>query len=109
MSLDVPENMEEVAMKIAQAEVRGRKLMKEEVITTAVRDILQAYLDEALEGHYDDVKMLTDGTLVVTDVMGDEAGCVQPLSDSWVQDFEQNADALDERFADVAQKIVGHR
>ena len=50
MSLDVPENMEEVAMKIAQAKVRGHELTKEEVITTAVRDILQGYLDEVLEG-----------------------------------------------------------
>ncbi|WP_295728815.1 hypothetical protein [uncultured Limosilactobacillus sp.] len=109
MSLDVPENMEEVAMKIAQASVHGQKLTKEAVIMTAVRDILQAYLDEALEGHYDDVKMLDNGTLVVTDVMGSEAGRIKPLNGSWVNDFEQNADALDERFADEAQKIVGHR
>ena len=47
MSLDVPENMEEVAMKIAQYKVRGQELTEEQVITTAVRDILQGYLDEA--------------------------------------------------------------
>ena len=84
MSLDVPENMEEVAMKIAQAKVRGHELTKEEVITTAVRDILQGYLDEALEGHYDDVKMLDDGTLEVTDVMGEKVGKVEPSGDNWM-------------------------
>ena len=109
MSLDVPENMEEVAMKIAQAKVRRHELTKEEVITAAVRDILQGYLDEALEGHYDDVKMLADGTLEVTDVMGEKVGKVQPSGDDWISDFERNADELDERFADEAQKIVGHR
>lgn len=109
MSLDVPENMEEVAMKIAQYKVRGQELTEEQVITTAVRDILQGYLDEALEGHYDDVTMKHDGTLVVTDVMGDPAGEVKPHGTDWVADFKSDADALDERFADEAQKIVGHR
>lgn len=109
MSLDVPENMEEVAMKIAQYQVRGQKLTETEVITTAVRDILQGYLDEALEGHYDDVTMKADGTLVVTDVMGDPAGEVKPHGENWVADFKADADALDERFANEAQKIVGHR
>lgn len=109
MSLDVPENMEEVAMKIAQYKVRGQELTEADVITTAVRDILQGYLDEALEGHYDDVTMKDDGTLVVTDVMGAPAGQVKPLGENWVADFKADADALDERFADEAQKIVGHR
>ncbi|WP_251545848.1 hypothetical protein [Limosilactobacillus caecicola] len=109
MSLDVPENMEEVAMKIAQYQVRGQKITEEEVITTAVQGILQGYLDEALEGHYDDVKMAVDGTLVVTDVMGDEAGQVKPTGADWVADFKADADALEERFAHEAQRIVGNR
>lgn len=109
MSIEIPENMEEVAMKIAQHQVRGEHLTEDEVITTAVREILQDYLDEALEGHYDDVTMAADGTLVVTDIMGDKAGEVKPLGENWVADFKANADALDERFADEAQKIVGHR
>ena len=53
--------------------------------------------------------MKHDGTLVVTDVMGDPAGEVKPHGTDWVADFKADADALDERFADEAQKIVGHR
>ena len=41
--------------------------------------------------------------------MGDPAGEVKPLGTDWVADFKADADALDERFADEAQKIVGHR
>lgn len=109
MSIEVPENMEEVAMKIAKYQVHGKKLTEDQVITTAVRDILQAYLDEALEGHYDDVKLADDHTLVVTDVMGADAGRVTPQGDDWVADFKNDADAVDEYLADEAQKIVGHR
>lgn len=109
MSVDVPENMEEVAMKIARYQVHGQTVTEAAVINQAVKDILQAYLDEALEGHYDDVTMLHDGTLVVTDVMGDQAGQLKPQGKNWVADFKANADALDERFADAAQQIAGHR
>lgn len=109
MSVDVPENMEEVAMKIARYQVHGETITETEVINQAVKDILQAYLDEALEGHYDDVTMLDDGTLVVTDVMGDETGKLQPQGDDWVADFKADADALDERFANAAQQMAGHR
>ena len=53
MSIEIPTNMEEVAMKIAQAQVRGTSLTKDEVIKTAVLDLMQSFMDEALEGHYD--------------------------------------------------------
>ena len=56
MSVEIPENMEEVAMQLAQHQVRGEQVDEKAVIQNAVRDILQAFFDEALEGHYDDVK-----------------------------------------------------
>ena len=59
-------------------------------------DILQAFFDEALEGHYDDVKWDGDD-LVVTDIMGDEVGRIQPQSSSFVDDFKNDADSLIER------------
>ena len=54
MSIEIPENMEEVAMKIgAGAQVRGEHLTQRMVIETAVTEILQSFMDEALEGHYE--------------------------------------------------------
>lgn len=108
MSVEIPENMEEVAMQLAQHQVRGEQVDETTVIRNAVRDILQAFFDEALEGHYDDVKWDGDN-LVVTDSMGDEAGRVQPQSSSFVDDFKNNADSLIERLEDETHRIVGGR
>lgn len=108
MSVEFPENMEEVAMQMAQHKVRGEQVDEETVIKNAVRDILQAFFDEALEGHYDDVKW--DGNdLLVTDVMGEEDGRVKPESDSFVNDFKKDADSLIERLEDETHRIVGGR
>ncbi|MGY0336387.1 hypothetical protein ACW185_02060 [Limosilactobacillus fermentum] len=66
-------------------------------------------MDEALEGHDDDVAW-RDQTLVVTDFMGEEVGnggargCRRSNTD-----FEQNADALIERLEIAAERIVGGR
>ena len=107
MSVAVPENMEEVAMKIAQHQVRGEQLTVQEVIEDAVKEILQAFMDEALEGHYDDVK-LEGQTLVVYDFMGREEGQVTPEKD-WVTDFQADADAVIDRLEEAVGKIVRGR
>ena len=60
MSEYVPENMEEVAVEVAKCQVHGEKVTSEEVIHQAVPDILQALLDDALEGCYDEVKWSGD-------------------------------------------------
>lgn len=108
MSIEIPENMEEVAMQLAQHQVRGEQADETSVIRNAVRDTLQAYFDEALEGHYDDVNW--DGEdLVITDFMGKEVGRVTPQTDTFVADFKNDADALMERLEDKTTKIVGGR
>ncbi|WP_076459986.1 hypothetical protein [Limosilactobacillus caccae] len=108
MSVEVPENMEEVAMQLAQHQVRGEQADETTVIRNAVRDILQAYFDEALEGHYDDVNWSGED-LVITDFMGKEVGKVTPVAATFVMDFKNDADALMERLEEVTTKIVGGR
>lgn len=108
MSVEIPENMEDVAMKIARAGVHGQQLDEKQVITQAVLDIMQGFMDEALEGHYDDVAW-NGKNLRVTDIMGKEVGVVKPVGDSFVADFKQNADDLVERLEDEAGHIVGGR
>lgn len=108
MSAIVPENMEEVAMKIASAQVHGQKLTTAEVIKQAVFDIMQAEMDDALMGHYDDVAW--DGQdLVVTDFTGKEVGRVSPQKDNFIEDFKNDAKSLEDRFAQVAAKVAGGR
>lgn len=108
MSVEIPENMEEVAMQLAQHQVRGEQVDESTVIKNAVRDILQAYFDEALEGHYDDVTW-SDNDLVITDFMGKEVGKISPETDSFIADFKKNADALMERLENKTIQIVGGR
>ena len=108
MSVEIPENMEEVAMQLAQHQVRGEQVDEKTVIQNAVRDILQAFFVVSLEGHYDDVKWDGDD-LVVTDIMGDEVGRIQPQSSSFVDDFKNDADSLIERLENATAKIVGGR
>lgn len=108
MSVEIPENMEEVAMKIARAGVHGQHLNEDQVIKQSVLDIMQAFMDEALEGHYDDVAW-SDNSLKVTDIMGKEVGVVKPAGKTFVDDFKQNADDLVERLEDEVGRIVGGR
>lgn len=108
MSVEIPTNMEEVAMKIAAAKVHGQDLATDTVIRNAVRDTMQAFMDEALEGHYDDVSWDGDH-LVVTDFTGKSVGAVTPSGDSFVADFKANADQLSLKLENAATKIVGGR
>ncbi len=108
MSVEIPSNMEEVAMKIAAAKVHGQELTTDAVIKDAVRDTMQAFMDEALEGHYDDVSWDGD-QLVVTDFTGKRVGEVAPSGDSFVADFKANADQLSLKLENAAIKIVGGR
>lgn len=108
MSVEVPSNMEEVAMKIAAAKVHGQTLSADEVIRDAVRETMQAMMDEALEGHYDDVNW-AGKQLVVTDFTGQQVGVVKPLSDSFINDFRQDADQLALKLEQAATEIIGGR
>ena len=108
MSVEIPQSMDDVVMQVAQRKLHGEEVTEDAVIKTAVRDILQALFDEALEGHYDNVKWSGDD-LVVTDIMGQPVGTVSPQGESFISDFRQNADALVLRLEDETSKLVGGR
>lgn len=108
MSEYIPENMEEVAVQVAKRQVHGEQVTPEEVIKQAVPDILQALLDEALEGRYDEVKSTGD-KLIVTDAMGEKVGVVTPSGKSFVDDFKNDSDSLIAYLESQVAKIVGGR
>ena len=108
MSIQIPENMEEVAMKIAQYQVHGQHLEMDDVIKDAVRDTLQEFMDEALEGNYDDVAWVGED-LVVTDIMGEKVGSASPIHASFIEDFMADANELVLRLEQQAAQIVGGR
>ncbi|EEW54369.1 hypothetical protein [Limosilactobacillus antri] len=108
MSVEIPQSMDDVVMQVAQRKLHGEQVTEDEVIHGAVRDILQALFDEALEGHYDDVKWSGE-RLLVTDFMGKKVGEVSPQGASFVADFRENADALILRLEEETTKLVGGR
>lgn len=108
MSIQIPQSMAEVQVQLMERRNHGEQVTEEEVIKSAVKDSLQALMDEALAGHYDDVKW--DGqALAVYDIMGKKAGEVVPIKDSFIQDFKTSPDNLILYFDDQVAKIVGGR
>ncbi|MEY8441138.1 hypothetical protein AALA17_00545 [Lactobacillaceae bacterium 24-114] len=110
MSQYIPENMEEVAMQVAKRQVHGEQVTADEVIKQATFDILQALLDEALEGRYDEVHWSNDGEkLVITGPMGDKIGEVEPNGKSFVEEFKADSDALMDHFVRETARLVNGR
>ena len=108
MRVEIPQSMDDVVMQVAQRKLNGDTITEDEVIKNAVRDILQAFFDEALEGHYDDVKW-AGNDLEVTDIMGKVVGKVAPKGKDFIADFRANTDDLLLRFENETTKIVGGR
>lgn len=106
MSKYIPENMEEVAARVVRHQMDGEKVTPEEVIAQAVPDILQALLDDALEGRYYEVKRTGDNELTVTDSMGEKVGVVTPQNKSFIDDFKADSDALIDYLAGETARLV---
>ncbi len=107
MSIEIPVNLEEAAMKVAQQQVRGNEVSLEAVIKQAIVDNVQAMLDHELDGHYDDAK-LTDKGLQITDFMGDLVGMITYEPDL-VTGFKTDADQFQDYLAQQVTKLVGGR
>lgn len=110
MSIQIPQNMTEVEVQLIDRQRAGEQVTKEEIIQNAVKDTLQALMDEALEGHYDDVKWDDQRqNLLVFDIMGKQVGMAQPQKENFIEDFTANPDGLIDYFTTVVTKIVGGR
>jgi hypothetical protein len=108
MSIQIPQSMAEVQVQLMERRNHGEQVTEEEIIKNAVKDSLQALMDEALAGHYDDVKW-SDHDLVVYDIMGKQVGKVTPMKDNFIADFKASPDNLILYFDDQVAKIVGGR
>lgn len=110
MSIQIPQSMTEVEVQLLDRQKHGEHVTKEEIIRNAVRDTLQALMDEALDGHYDDVKWDDQGhDLVIYDIMGKEVGRVAPKKATFIDDFTASPDSMMLHFDDAVTKVVGGR
>ncbi|EHL98788.1 hypothetical protein HMPREF9103_01343 [Lentilactobacillus parafarraginis F0439] len=93
MSLEFPENMRELEDKFAIKKARDPKVTKQQVMRQTIEETFQAYLDYAEDGHYDTGK-LVGNELQVLNLNNKVVKKVKPLTDSFENDFETNADRL---------------
>lgn len=108
MSIEVPENMEEVAMRTALLKTRGQDISENQVIKKAVFDALQMFVDQELDGHYDEVQF--DGEeLVIFDLMHNEIERVSPDEANFEADFKKSADKTLTKIEAAAHHAVGSR
>lgn len=110
MSIQIPQSMTEVEVQLLDRQKHGEHVTKEDIIRNAVKDTLQALMDEALDGHYDDVKWDDQGQdLLIFDIMGKEVGRVAPLKGTFIDEFTASPDNMMMHFDDAVTKIVGGR
>ncbi|WP_137596858.1 hypothetical protein [Paucilactobacillus kaifaensis] len=108
MSAVIPENMEEIMIKQAMLAKNGKDVSTDELIKQAVLDAFQAFIDQELEGHYDQVSW-DSKQLVVHDINHDEIARIDPQTDSFITDFEDNAQLVLFKLEDQARKLIGSR
>ncbi|TPR24656.1 hypothetical protein DY120_05080 [Apilactobacillus micheneri] len=106
MSESIPENMDEVKLKMARLKIDVHEdISEDDIITKAVSDLFQDYLDEAEEGHYDTGSLDVD-TISVVGVTGDKITEFKSKEKDFISDFKKDAMALCFRLEDEAIKIA---
>lgn len=93
MSLEFPEDMNEVEQKLAISQIKNPDMQMDQVIVDSVMDHFQAFLDESEEGHYDTGK-LVGNEIVITSVAGREVARLQPIGEDFISDFKNNSDQI---------------
>lgn len=108
MSAAIPENMAEIKVKQASLQAQGTDVPTEALIKQAILDAFQAFIDQELEGHYDQVSW-DQKQLVVYDLTHDEIARIEPQTDSFITDFETNAQSVLFKLEEQASKLIGSR
>ncbi|MGV0168027.1 hypothetical protein ACRYI5_05425 [Furfurilactobacillus sp. WILCCON 0119] len=111
MSQEIPENMHEVLLKVQEENARrddDHQVTEEQVMANAVHDTLQYWVDYLLDGHYDEVSW-AGNQLVVEDIVGDEVGRVDPMSETFANDFRQSPEGTLFRLESEANRLISHR
>ncbi|USS85723.1 hypothetical protein M3M35_03565 [Fructilactobacillus myrtifloralis] len=105
----IPENMEEVHKRLAERQAAGDTITETALVYETVCDLLQNYLDNAEDGHYDSVQPVDDQTLAFVSVMGRQLGTYHAQGKSLVDDFQTNSFQMLLDLEEAALKIAGSR
>lgn len=105
----IPETMEQVHQRMAELAQAGQPIAEDDLIYQTVQDLLQAYLDNAEEGHYDSVKPVDQKSFEFVSITGRKLGEYQAQSESLVTDFKNNDFKMLLDLEAAANRIAGNR
>ena len=105
----ISETMEQIRQRMAELEQAGQPIAEDDLIYQTIQDLLQAYLDNAEEGHYDSVKPVDAKNLDFVSITGRKLGEYQSHSDSLVNDFKTNDFKMLLDLEAAANRIAGNR
>ncbi|GEO74703.1 hypothetical protein FD30_GL000833 [Levilactobacillus namurensis DSM 19117] len=108
MFIQIPTDMDEVAMRQLQLKKMGDDRSEDAIIQQAVLDTFQAFLDQIEDGHYDTASW-QGNDLIVTDILGHQTATIKPQGQSLIEDFRQSADQTQQYLQDQAIEAAGSR
>lgn len=102
----IPQTMAEVNDQVAMLKGRGVETPVEVVLRETIKRGLQEMFDEKLDGNYYSIEWVDEKFDVFS--LGHEfEGSVEPVGETFAQDFEKNAATTWDYLDDQAQKLVG--
>lgn len=108
MFIQIPTDMDEVALRQLQLKKLGEDWTEEAVIKQGVLDTFQAFLDQIEDGHYDTATWQNEA-LIVTDILGQQTATVHPRGSSFIDDFRHNAELTQQYLEEQADRAAGGR
>ncbi|AMV63384.1 Hypothetical protein ADU72_0765 [Pediococcus damnosus] len=106
--IQIPQDMTEVKVKIAQLEELGHKSNEKQVVFDAIQDNAQAILDEQLEGHYDSCTLDND-KITIYETPEKPIGSVKSQGASFEEDFRKNANNMFIYLQQEISKVINQR
>jgi len=106
--IQIPQDMTEVKVKIAQLEELGHTSDEKEVIFDAIQDNAQSILDEQLEGHYYSCTLDND-TITVYETPEKPAGTVKSQGASFEDDFRKDANGMLIYLSKEISRVINQR
>lgn len=89
----IPENMNEIDLKMEELKNEGKTIDKDTLITETVLQLFQAYLDNAEDGHYD-TGYLVDGNQIEVKSIANKSVAFVKTNEGFVESFKKDSFTL---------------
>ncbi|MDV7687464.1 hypothetical protein [Oenococcus oeni] len=103
----IPETIQDIKERAALMKSRGFSIGEEQIMSQAIKDGLQAIVNDLMDGEYFTVQLINPKTFMILGVNGRTEGKIIARGESFNSDFKESSDRLWNYFWDQAEKIVG--